>query len=134
MRVAWKRPRLDAELAAGTDPLSTPELALRSEQLADPLHRARVARSLRRAIESAEPAPHRRLGVRGSTIPVSRAAVLEARPTLLALAHDLTELQDPDPMGVALALRLLSDGSGPLYRPWTPPELADAANQARAAL
>ncbi len=134
MRVAWQRPRLDAKLAAGVNPLSTPELMLRGEQLADPQRRARFARSLRRAIDSAELPPHHRLPLYSAAIPVCRAAVLEARPTLLALADDLDEMRHPDPMGVALTIRLLSDGGGPLYRPWTPSELTGAAERARAAL
>jgi hypothetical protein len=53
---------------------------------------------------------------------------------LLALAHDLAELRHPDPMGVALTIKLLSDGAGPLYRPLAPSELTRAAKRARAAL
>ena len=63
-----------------------------------------------------------------------RAAVLEARPALLALADDLSEIHDPSPRGVALALILLTDGGGPLYRPWTSGELDATAEEARHAL
>jgi hypothetical protein len=31
-------------------------------------------------------------------------------------------------------IQLLSDGGGPLYRPWKPSELTDAAKRAHAAL
>jgi hypothetical protein len=131
MRVAWLRPRLDAALAAGADPADRASLALRAEQLLDPRRRARFARSLLRAIESSEP---HRLPSRSAAVPVSRAAVLEARPALLALASDLTERSHPAPQGVALAITLLTDGDGPLYRPATPGALRDAAERARAAL
>jgi hypothetical protein len=126
--------RLDDELADGTDPVSTRELALRAGQLTDPRRRARFARSLRRAISAAELPPHRRLPGRGAAVPVNRAAVLEARPELEALADDLVELSHPNPRGVALAVRLLRDGAGPLYRPWSPEDLRRAAEGARAAL
>jgi hypothetical protein len=36
--------------------------------------------------------------------------------------------------GVALAIALLTDGGGPLYRPWAPGELHDPAEAARRAL
>jgi hypothetical protein len=67
-------------------------------------------------------------------VPVNRAAVLEARPALLALADDLVEIPHPAPRGVAMATRLLRDGEGPLYRPWRPEELRGAAERARHAL
>ena len=53
---------------------------------------------------------------------------------LIALADDLVELDDPAPRGVALTVRLLTDGGGPLYRPWTADELHAAAEEARHAL
>jgi hypothetical protein len=67
-------------------------------------------------------------------VPVNRAAVLEARPALLALADDLVEIVHPRPCGVARAIELLRDGAGPLYRPWAPEELHSAAERARRAL
>jgi hypothetical protein len=133
-RVACTRPWLDAELASGAAPHSRPELALRGAQLAELPRRRRFARSLRRAVASAEGQPPARWPMRGAAVPVSRPAVLEARPVLLALADDLDEMRDPHPQGVALTMRLLSDGSGPLYRPCAPSELRGAAQRARSAL
>ena len=89
-----------------------------------------VSRSIRRAVASAD-APRNPLTAR---VPVDRAAVLEARPALLALADDLEAISHPDPRGVALAVRLLRDGAGPLYRPWSPDDLRRAAEGARHAL
>jgi hypothetical protein len=126
--------RLDDELAAGADPVATRELALRAGQLTSPRRRARFARSLRRAIAAAELSPSARLPGRGAAVPVNRAAVLEARPELEALADDLVEISHPNPRGVALAVQLLRDGAGPLYRPWSPADLREAAEGARAAL
>jgi hypothetical protein len=130
LRAAWKRPALDTALADGVDPDGSAELALRAGQLVDPRLRARLARSLRRAIASTDLPFHHR----GSAVPVSRAAVRAARPALLALADDLVEAAAPNPRGVALTVRLLTDGGGPLYRPWTPGSLHEATDQARAAL
>jgi hypothetical protein len=127
LHVALLRSRLDSALAAGADPCDSHVLALRAGQLVDARLRRRLARSLRRAIESGWER-------RGTGVPVSRAAVVEARPALLALADDLVELRAPAPRGVALALQLLTDGTGPLYRPWTPGELRHAAEAARHAL
>jgi hypothetical protein len=134
VRVALKGPQLDAQLAAGVDPVTSAELALRAGQLRSPRRRARFARSLRRAIASAEARTYARIPGRSSAVPVSRAAVLEARPELEALADDLVEIAHPRPRGVALTLQLLRDGGGPLYRPWAPANLRDAAEQARHAL
>jgi hypothetical protein len=121
LRMATHLPRLDAELAAGVSPWRSEEHALRAAQLV--ARRRRYAADLRRAAEC-----------RGSGVPVSRAAVLDARPALLALADDLVEVPEPSPRGIALALRLLVDGGGPLYRPWTRGELYAAAEEARHAL
>jgi hypothetical protein len=121
LRVARHLPRLDAELAAGVSPWRSEEHALRAAQLI--AHRRRYARDLQRAAQCS-----------GGGIPVCRAAVLAARPALFALADDLVEVPDPSPRGVALALRLLVDGGGPLYRPRRPAELYAAAEEARHAL
>ena len=125
---------LDDQLADGVDPVARRELALRAGQLIEPRRRARFARSLRRAISAAELPAHHRLPGRGAAVPVNRAAVLEARPELEALADDLVEISHPNPRGVALAVRLLRDGAGPLYRPWSPADLREAAEGARHAL
>ena len=131
LRVLLTAARLDSALAAGTDPVAGIELALRAGQLISPRRRARFAASLRRAVQSAD-AP--RLPMRGSSVPVNRAAVLEARPALLALADDLVEIPHPSPRGVALTTQLLRNGGGPLYRPRCPGELYEAAERARDAL
>jgi hypothetical protein len=93
--------------------------------------REHLARSIRQAVDSALADNKPALS---AAVPVSRAAVLEARPALLALADDLEEIPEPDPRGVELALQLLCDGGGPLYRPWSPDDLRRAAEGARAAL
>jgi hypothetical protein len=131
LRVALTAPGVESAVAAGTDPVASAELALRAGQLMSPRRRARYALSLRRAVESAQ---RPRLPTRGAAVPVDRAAVLEARPALLALADDLMEVAHPRARGVALVIELLRDGAGPLYRPWTPEQLHSAAERARRAL
>jgi hypothetical protein len=127
LRVAVGRTRLDRQLAAGASPWHDEALALRAAQLTSCRMRERVARGLRRAVASVSQR-------RGAGVPVCRAAVLEAQPALLALVDDLREIHDPAPRGVALALALLTDGGGPLYRPWAAGELHAAAEAARHAL
>jgi hypothetical protein len=134
LRVLLEQPSLDAQLAAGVDPVTSPELALRAGQLAGRRRRTRYARSLRRATAAAETPQTARVPARGPAIPVCRIAVLAARAELLALADDLVELPHARPRGVALTLQLLCDGGGPLYRPWRSEDLREAAEQARAAL
>jgi hypothetical protein len=51
-----------------------------------------------------------------------------------APADDLVDIATPRPRGVVLTIRLLTEGGGPLYRPWTPAELRLAAERARHAL
>jgi hypothetical protein len=62
---------------------------------------------------------------------VERLRVAWAWPRL---ADDPVEIPRPAPRGVAMAMRLLTDGAGPLYRPWRPEELRGAAERARCAL
>ena len=107
LRAVWHRWRLDRELAAGLDPHTSDEHALRAEQLVDPRRRARLARSLRRAVAGAG-------ARRGPGVPVCRAAVLEARPALSALADDLDEMAETGATGVARVVQVLSDGAAPL--------------------
>jgi hypothetical protein len=134
LRVLLHQPSLDAQLAAGVDPVTTPELAMRAGQLIGRRRRARYGHSVRRAVEVAEKPQSGRVPTRGPSIPLCRAAVLDARHELLAVADDLVELPHVRARGVALTLELLCDGGGPLYRPWSAGDLREAAEAARAAL
>jgi hypothetical protein len=105
--------------------------ALDEQKLRDPATRRRIADGLERAI--------RRPGGRWAltaAVGVRRAALAEARPALEAL---IAGLRDPAPAharGVAMALRLLTDGAGPLYaeRPGEEGALEAAARAALAQL
>jgi hypothetical protein len=128
VRTALHRVRLDAALAAGADPTESRELSLRAGQLTGRKRRRGLAASLEQAVEAAE---HRR---GGAAVPVHRPAVREARAELLCLARELVERPHLSPRGVALTTTLLSDGTGPLYRPAAKGELAAAVARARHAL
>ena len=121
LRIAAHGQRLDEALAAGASPEFSDELTIRAQQLLR--RRADLARGLRRAASG-----------RSRGFPVSSAAWLDAQPALLALADDLDDFADPAPRGVALAMRLLTDPAGPLYRSSRPGELRAAAELARHAL
>jgi hypothetical protein len=110
LRVRLHRPELDARLAAGEDSSAAPELALRATQLEQPAARRQVALALARAVASA----------RGgfaltASVPVSRAAVEEARPELELLVAMLEGDGPVRAQGVARAHQLLTDGASPLY-------------------
>ncbi|HEY1650468.1 MAG TPA: hypothetical protein VGG09_01170 [Acidimicrobiales bacterium] len=119
-RVRWRErlasrlrvSELDAALAAGTAPESSVSLALHAEHVSRPAQRHLLARSLRRISALSEaPATGRR------SVPVNRVAVRHARHEIEAVADRLTSEGPVDVQGVARLRALLSDGSGPLYRP-----------------
>jgi hypothetical protein len=121
--------RLDAALAAGADPMASPDLTARAELLLRPRTRRALAHGLRRA---AADASRTRMAI-SAAVHVARPDVHENARPLLALA---AELLDPcvRPGGIALTRRLLCDGAGPLYAPSGAGELRDAIEEARAAL
>ncbi len=106
-----RRASLDARLAAGEDPQSAPDLALRARQLCDLDARRRLGRDLLGILRRAETW---RWSLT-STIAPATAAIGDARPALIQLA---VALRSPEPVraqGVAQVLVLLRDGNGPLY-------------------
>jgi hypothetical protein len=113
LRVRLQRRRLNNELAAGFDPHTSDELALRARQLTDRSTRRRVARSLRGVVSDVE---DRRAAVLGSGVPVCRK-VLPWREGLLGLAERLDGRDPVNASGVARTLLVLTDGSGPIYNP-----------------
>lgn len=119
--VALHRHRLDHELAGGADPDLSPELGLRAAQLIEDRKRRQIARSLRSAVREAESprAPF------GSAVPVRRDTTAAVRSTMLGLADRLDGPLPVSAEGVARALALLTDGTGPLYHRDAPMALAD---------
>jgi hypothetical protein len=109
---------LDRALATGASPDSSVSLALHATRLYRPGHRARLAHAVRRL--AAIPAGSTRLKV-----PVSSRVVREVAGELEAVASRLDAPGPVDVRGVAKIRSLLSDGTGPLYRPSGSPALRD---------
>jgi hypothetical protein len=121
LRVRLERARLDRELAGGCSPERSSLHSLRARQLAGPLVRSEVARSLRHVVDdAAQPdAVLTPVRLRRSTVLVSlRQQEVQAwREGLLGLAHRIDGHAAVNPCGVARVMSLLSDGAGPLYNP-----------------
>jgi hypothetical protein len=121
---------LDRRLAEGADSAGDRELAARAWQITRASARERLATALDAVLIDAErPRSERRWSVR-----VCREEVEVARGEIQHLAE---RLRDPRPVsarGVALARRLLSDGTGPLYAPSANDELYRQLHHASVAL
>ncbi len=115
---------LDARIRAG-EPLDAGEtLARRADQLTSPRARYTIADGLQRAALRAALPVEAKLSTR---IPVQREAACEAFRPLTELAHRLRDDATPArAQGVALALRLLTDGTAPLHAPSEPGTLREA--------
>jgi hypothetical protein len=121
---------LDHRLAMGERADLDPALALRANQLMRWETRRSLARSLRRALQlTYEPLRW------GSSAPLDRRAVADARPMLDSLARRLTAPLPVGVRGVALISDMLSDGASPLYEcGWTgEPRNGALANRLRTA-
>jgi hypothetical protein len=118
--------RLDRALAGGTPPEASAALALRAQQLTESESRGSIAEALRRIVREAQQGCRPALG----RVMPSRARVRAAREELSRLADTLEE---PGPVaagGVAQALLLLTDGTGPLYNPDSRMSLCAGAQRA----
>ncbi len=116
---------LDARLRAGEPLDACPELACRAAHLTAAPARHTIADGLQRAaLRAALPAE----AVFTTRIPVQREAATDAFRPLTDLAARLRDDGAPArAQGVALALRLLTDGTAPLHAPSAPGTLrADA--------
>jgi hypothetical protein len=111
LRTRLRAAELDRLLAGGADPAETPELKLRADRLTGRARRRRLANSLEEAVRIAE---SREVRVT-SMPPLARREIRAARASLIELALALRSERQVSPAGVALAQRLLTDGSGPLY-------------------
>jgi hypothetical protein len=101
---------LDAALAAGVAPESSPALALRAERLIGPVARElgnRIWRILVAVAEPRRPPPNQ--------APIASRIVRDTEEELSQLALRLLDERPVDVRGVALVCALLSDGRGPLY-------------------
>ena len=117
LRVAVGRSDLDRALAGGADPAASAELALRAVRLVRGRNRRGLARCVRLAVWEAEAGVS---ALRVSPRPVRREEVLCCREVLLALSERLERPGPAGPEGVAIAERLLTDLSSPLFA-WAEP-------------
>lgn len=122
------RAQLDEQPANGVDPHSGDRLVLRAGSR--PAHRLTVAKSLEDALACAE-RPTSRVS---PAVPLAKRDIYASRAALLGLCSALREDIDANPAGVALAQRLLTDGSGPLYREGHHDALWHALREATAVL
>jgi len=111
LRVLALRGGLDRRLAAGLDPATAPDLAMRAAQLTDPHTRRRVATVLDRILEEAAgpPAPF------SSKVPLARTAIVACAPRICEIAGRLECGVPVAVQGVAQATVLLHDGDSPLF-------------------
>jgi hypothetical protein len=109
----WHARRLDRQLAAGVDPMQSDELSLRVAQLGSSKTRRRVACALRGVVALAERGPYP-IGI--AALPIRRAAVHASSELLLEIADRLGSREPLGIRGVAIALQLIEERRGPLYR------------------
>jgi hypothetical protein len=106
------RDTLDEKLAYGASPAATPELLLRSRQLMAPASREHLADKLKRIVRQAEqqwpPAG-------AEIVPLRHPAIRACAPELASIVRRLHETEGLGVRGVAMAARLVSDGTSPLY-------------------
>ena len=109
----WRGQSLDQRLAAGTPPESSQLLALRARWLVSPRPLKELARSWEEALERVQREPTPR-----------SPRIAFCRDRMVAAASDIEQLvarlRTPCPKavrGVALAVWILEDGTGPLYNP-----------------
>ncbi len=121
---------LDRELAEGTDPSASPELSMRARKITAPAYRRMLANSLDEAVSVAEGRELRLSAVP----PMATRDIRSARSALLELARSLRGEGPVSAEGVALAQRLVTDGSGPLFLTGEHDALWHAARQATEAL
>lgn len=121
---------LDIALADGIPPEMNAAVALRARHLVDPCERKSLADSLRRMVREAREGPRR-----------SRVRIQACWNRVAAAGDELDELADAlarpgpvSPHGVAEALLLLTDGTGPVYNPESRANLRTLAAEARADL
>ena len=113
VRGRWQRDALDEKLAYGADPSASAELALRASQLRSRKGRDEIATRIERVLtEVSDQWPP----TVTQAVPVHRGAVRDNARDIYAVTRRLHDDEPIDVRGAAMASRLISDGSGPLYR------------------
>jgi hypothetical protein len=129
-RVWLHRRELDAKLAEGLLPSSSPELAYRAEQLRSPRCRRSFASGITRTLDAAEEPP----GASTAAVPVRRQEIFEARAQLTDLARVLESGESLQVRGLALLEEFLTSGDSPLFHPNPDESLEHTVRRIRAAL
>lgn len=126
----WRAGELDRQLAASASPAGSALLAIRAQRLTSRRFREHVAAGLTRAVRDAE------AGTPGCSAAVQphRGELFAERHVVATLDRRLRGAEPVSARGVALLELLLSDGTGPLYRPTEPGALASLLRAAAAAL
>jgi hypothetical protein len=124
------RLRLDAALASGTPAEASTELALRARRLTNISFRRELARTIGRLVRDSD-----------ALAPPSRVRISPQWGRVAAAADTLSELADalaqPKPVsarGVAQAMILLTDGTGPLFNRHNYGSVRNRASAATASL
>jgi hypothetical protein len=123
-------PWLDLALASGVDPAGSPQLERRAAHLLSHLNRVRVVGALRQTRRSAGA----RIDPRDPRVPVDPEEVRMAEGQLVELEELLIGTTPVYCRGVAMASQIVSEGTGPLYRPQRRGELRERVAKVLAAL
>ena len=130
MQARWAHAELIRRLAQGADPGDDPALRSAAERLAGSHRRSTIAGGLERVVAGLDkPATPMT-----AAVPVRTRFVRGARHELMRLAGELRHMPHPDPRGVAMAERLLTEPDSPLYIAVSSDEIARAARNAAAGL
>jgi hypothetical protein len=108
----WRARALDAQLARGADPIQSSELSLRAGQLGSAKNRRRMACAFRGLVGLAERGAY---PIALAAPPIRRTDVRANRELLLELADRLCSSEPAGAQGLAIASRLISDRTSPLY-------------------
>jgi hypothetical protein len=124
---AWARAHaLDLALIGGADPAESRQLTARALKLTSAPTRTQLAEGLERRVAAASKPAQRWWA------PQRRAAILANASLLRELAVLLRAPAPLRPAGIAMILKLLSDGTGPMYADRDGTALALALERARA--
>jgi hypothetical protein len=123
-------PWLDLALASGADPAGSPQLERRTAHLLSHLNRVRVVGAVRQSRRSAGT----RIDPRDPHVPVDPEEVRLAERQLIELEELLIGTAPVYCRGVAMASQILSEGTGPLYRPRRRGDLRERVAEVLAAL
>jgi hypothetical protein len=121
---------LDGKLAQGASPESSRLLAARAQMLVSPVFRGVLARNWEHLVRQA----HRLPVMRNVRAPLNRAGIVECERAVQRMLDGLLAPGPTPVRGVAMASRLLRDGTGPLYNHRRCAELEDALGEAIAQL